>query len=69
VISLPREALNYLNIQESTEIEVILDCENRQVILKPVIKILATSGIDAKFTLQVTGFIEQYHPPLKELAI
>lgn len=36
VVSLPREALDYLNIQEGTEIEVALDRENRQVILKPV---------------------------------
>jgi putative addiction module antidote len=68
VISLPREALEYLNIQEGTEIEVDLDRENRQVILKPVEVSLATSGVDEKFALQVAEFIEQYRPALQELA-
>lgn len=68
VISLPREALDYLNIQEGTEIEVDLDRENRQVILKPVEIPLAISGVDEKFALQVAEFIEQYRPALQELA-
>ena len=36
VISLPREALEYLDIHEGTEVEVDLDRENRQMILKPI---------------------------------
>lgn len=68
VISLPREALDYLNIQEGMEIEVDLDRENRQVILKPVAMQLAISGVDEKFALQVAEFIEQYRPALQELA-
>jgi antitoxin component of MazEF toxin-antitoxin module len=36
VASLPREALECLDICESREIEINLDCENRQVILKLV---------------------------------
>jgi len=68
VVSLPREALDYLNIQEGAEIEVDLDRENRQVILKPVEMPLAISGVDEKFAHQVAEFIEQYRPALKELA-
>jgi putative addiction module antidote len=68
VISLPREALEYLNIQEGMEIEVDLDRENRQVILKRVETPLAISGVDEVFAQQVAEFIEQYRPALKELA-
>ncbi len=68
VVSLPREALDYLNIQEGAEIEVNLDRGNRQVILKPVEMPLAISGVDENFAHQVAEFIEQYRPALKELA-
>jgi len=68
VVSLPREALDYLNIQEGAEIEIVLDRENRQVILKPLEMPLAISGVDEKFAHQVAEFIEQYRPALKELA-
>ena len=68
VISLPREALEYLGIHEGTEVEVDLDRENRQVILRPIERPLAISGVDEKFALQVAEFIEQYRPALKELA-
>ena len=68
VVSLPREVLDYLNIHEGTEIEVDLDRENRQVILKPVEMPLAISGVDEIFAHQVAEFIEQYRPALKELA-
>jgi antitoxin MazE len=68
VISLPREALEYLNIHEGAEVEVDLDRENRQVILKPVEMPLVISGVDEKFALQVAEFIDQYRPALEELA-
>jgi putative addiction module antidote len=68
VVSLPREALDYLNIQEGVEIEIDLDRENRQMILKPVEMPLAISGVDEKFAHQVAEFIEQYRPALDELA-
>jgi antitoxin MazE len=68
VISLPREALEYLNIHEGAEVEVDLDRENRRVILKPVETPLAVVGVDEKFALQVAEFIDQYRPALEELA-
>jgi putative addiction module antidote len=68
VVSLPREALDYLNIQEGAEIEIELDRENRQMILKPLEMPLAILGVDEKFAHQVAEFIEQYRPALKELA-
>lgn len=68
VISLPREALEYLDIREGTEIELNLDRENRELILKPLGISLAGSGVDEKFALQVSEFIEKYRPALQKLA-
>jgi antitoxin MazE len=68
VVSLPREALEYLGIHEGAEIEVDLDRENRRLIFKPAAMPLAVSGIDEKFAIQVAEFIEQYRPSLEELA-
>ena len=68
VISLPREALEYLEIGEGAEIELNLDRENRQVILKPVEIPLAGAGVDEKFAAQVAAFIEQYRSALEVLA-
>jgi len=68
VVSLPRETLDFLNIQEGTEVEVHLDRENRQVILMPVQIPLPISGVDENFAHQVAEFIEQYRPALKSLA-
>ena len=68
VVSLPREALEYLNIREGAEIEVDLDRENRQLILRPVAMPLAILGVDENFAHQVAEFIEQYRPALEALA-
>lgn len=68
VVSLPREALDFLDLQEGAEIELHLDRENRQIILKPAEKALAISGVDEKFAAQVAEFIEQYRPALERLA-
>lgn len=68
VISLPREVLDYLNIREGAGIEINLDREHRQVILKPVEVPLAMPGVDETFAHQVAEFIEQYRPALEELA-
>ncbi len=68
VVSLPREALEYLDIQEGTLVEVNLDRENRQVILKPVEMPLAIHGVDEKFAHQVAEFIEQYRSALEALS-
>jgi antitoxin MazE len=68
VISLPREALEFLDIHEGAEVEIDLDRENRQMILKPLQMPLAISGVDEEFAHQVAEFIEQYRPALEELA-
>jgi putative addiction module antidote len=68
VVSLPREALEYLNIREGAEVELDLDREKRQVILRPVEMPLASLGVDEDFAHQVAKFIEQYRPALEALA-
>jgi len=68
VISLPHDALEYLGIHEGTPVEVSLDRENRQVILKPAEAPPAISGVNQKFAHQVAEFIEQYRPALEKLA-
>ena len=68
VVSLPREALDFLEIQEGTEVEINLDRENRRVILKPVEISLTGSGLDENFAHQVAEFIEHYRPALEKLA-
>ncbi|MEW5873359.1 MAG: AbrB/MazE/SpoVT family DNA-binding domain-containing protein [Chloroflexota bacterium] len=68
VVSLPRDALEFLEIHEGAEVEVDLDQENRQLVLKPVEIPLAISGVDEKFARQVAEFLEEYRPALEELA-
>ena len=68
VISLPQESLEYLGIHEGTQVEVSLDRENRQVIVKPVEIPLSIAGVDKIFAHQVAEFIEQYRPALEKLA-
>jgi antitoxin MazE len=68
VISLPRDVLEYLDIRVGAEIEVSIDRENHQVIIKPVEIPLAIAGVDEKFAHQVAEFIEQYRPALENLA-
>jgi putative addiction module antidote len=68
VVSLPREALDCLELHEGAEVEVNLDRENRQVILKPVETSLAASGVDEDFARQVAEFIERYRSALEKLS-
>jgi antitoxin MazE len=68
VVSLPREALEFLGIQEGQEVAVDLDRENRQIIISPSETSLATAGVDEDFARQVSEFIETYRPALKALA-
>jgi antitoxin component of MazEF toxin-antitoxin module len=68
VISLPREILEYLDIGEGAEIEINLDRDNRQVIIRPVEMPLAVAGVDEAFAHQLAEFIEQYRPALEKLA-
>ena len=68
VVSLPKNAIEYLNMAEGTEVNVELDREKRQIVITPAKPPLAIAGIDPEFAHQVAEFIEQYRPALEELA-
>jgi len=68
VISLPKDALDYLGLAEGMEVAVDLDREKRQIVITPVEKPLAIAGVDENFAHQVAEFIEQYRPALVALS-
>ncbi len=68
VVSLPKDAIEYLHIDEGTEVIVELDRKKRQIVITPAEPPLAVAGIDPEFAHQVAEFIEQYRPALEELA-
>jgi len=68
VISIPREALEYLGLAEGMEVSVDLDRDKRQIVIAPLEKPLAIAGIDEGFAHQVAEFIEQYRPALEALS-
>jgi len=67
VVSLPKEAIEYLQIEEGSEVNIELDRENRQIIIVPADP-QQIGGVDQEFARQVAEFIEQYRPALEELA-
>ena len=68
VVSLPKNALEYLQINEGSEVNVELDREKRTIVITPAEPSMAVLGVDPEFAHQVAEFIEQYRPALKKLA-
>lgn len=68
VVSLPKDALEYLGLEEGTDVSVDLDRENRQIVISSIAEPLAAAGVDETFARQVSEFIERYRPALEELA-
>lgn len=68
VISLPKDALDYLGLEEGVQVSVDLDREKRRIVITPVEKPLAIAGVDETFARQVAEFIEEYRPALEALA-
>jgi antitoxin MazE len=68
VVSLPKDALEALQLSDGAGVSVELDRGKRKIVISPVPLPLAVSGIDATFAQQVDAFIEQYRPALEELA-
>ncbi|MBC8333657.1 MAG: AbrB/MazE/SpoVT family DNA-binding domain-containing protein [Anaerolineales bacterium] len=67
VVSLPREMLDALKIQDGSQVDVMLDQPNRQIIIRPT-EHPPIAGVDADFARQVSEFITAYRPALDELA-
>lgn len=68
VLSLPREVLKELGISDGESVNLELDYEQHRVIISPVEKPFAISGVDEAFAHQVDAFIQEYRPALEELA-
>ena len=68
VVSLPKEALDWLGLSEGEEVAVDLDREKRQIIISLPPEDLVAVGVDADFARQVAEFIEEYRQALEALA-
>jgi putative addiction module antidote len=66
VISLPRESLLNLGLQEGSEVQVTVDEESGRIIIEPLRHTLA--DIDPTFARQLDDFIDRYRPALEALA-
>lgn len=66
VISLPRESLQLLGLQEGSEVNVAVDQNEGRIIIERAQPLL--TDIDVAFAQQLNDFIEQYRPALEALA-
>lgn len=66
VISLPRESLQQLGLQEGSEVNVAIDQEEGRIIIERAQTPLA--DIDPNFAQQLNDFIDNYRPALEALA-
>jgi putative addiction module antidote len=66
VVSIPKELLDTLHLDEGDEVAVELDASQRQIVITPVQ--LQPDGVDVEFAQQLADFIEQYRPALQALA-
>lgn len=68
VLSLPKEVLDALGINNGESVNLELDREQRRIIITPVEKPVEIAGVNEEFARQVDEFIQQYRPALEELA-
>jgi antitoxin MazE len=66
VVSLPREAVEFLGLTEGSDVEVELDRAGRQLVVRPLS--LDVGDVDEKYAREVNAFIERYRPALEALA-
>lgn len=66
VVSLPKESVKLLGLQEGSVVSVAVDEEHGRIIIEPVVS--ALDDIDATFAQQLAEFIEEYRPALEALA-
>lgn len=67
VVSLPKDALEQLGVGEGEDVQVELDQDNRQIVIRPI-EIPIAGVIDEEFARQVKDFIERYRPALEALS-
>jgi putative addiction module antidote len=66
VISLPKESIKQLGLQEGSEVTVLVEAEEGRLIIEPAKQKVA--DIDPEFARQLNDFIKQYRPALEALA-
>lgn len=66
VLSLPRESIQAIGLQEGSEISLMVDEEQKQIVIEPISSDLA--DVDIIFAQQLDAFIAEYRPALEELA-
>ena len=67
VVSLPKDLLESLGLQDGTDVSVELDRKNRQILIRPAELPLA-GDLSQEFAQQVNDFINQYRPALEALS-
>ena len=67
VVSLPKDLLESLGMQDGTDVSVELDRKNRQILIRPAELPLA-GDLSQDFAQQVNEFIDQYRPALEALS-
>lgn len=67
VISLPRESLQSLGLEEGSQVNVFVDENSGRIVIEPLRSSLA-DDIDPAFAGQLDDFIERYRPALEALA-
>ena len=67
VVSLPKDLLEPLGVQDGTDVSLELDRKNRQILIRPSKSPLA-GDLSEEFVRQVNEFIEEYRPALEALA-
>jgi len=67
VVSLPKDLLESLGMQDGTDVSVELDRKNRQILIRPAELPLA-GDLSQEFARQVNEFIDQYRSALEALS-
>ena len=67
VVSLPKEAIEEMQISKGTNVSINYDRINKQLVIEPLELDQVEGGIDEEFSQQVSEFIEQYQPALNDL--
>lgn len=68
VVSLPKDAIEEMQISEGTVVSVYYDRVTKKLIIEPIDTDQEVEGISEEFAKQVSEFIEEYRPALDELA-
>ena len=66
VVSIPREMLDNLGLDDGSDVSVELDMNTHQIIIRPAQRSLA--GVNQVFARQLAEFIEEYRTALEALA-